>query len=257
MVMRWLAVAGLWAAIAGSVWAADPKAEAKPVAPEVEAAMERARKQAANPLRVILEASRLRRKAGTEAESAPAPTKPARAETVLAGRPEGSGAAAADSARPVPLPTPPAAAMPVPMPASAETAREAQPVEAAPTAPPPAPLASLPPVAAATPLSESLGAPLSASISAPVTAPAAAKPRLREMVEPVIPPRVLDEVGKLGAIEADLLIRADGSVAQVTLIQPVPRQLARLVVSAMERWRFEPLAAEARHRVQLVFNDER
>jgi hypothetical protein len=80
------------------------------------------------------------------------------------------------------------------------------------------------------------------------------RPKLLTLVEPQIPQRVLDEI--VGAVEvvADLSIRADGTVARVDLVPPVPRQVQRYVVAALEQWLFEPLAAARVHRVQLVFN---
>jgi predicted P-loop ATPase/GTPase len=83
------------------------------------------------------------------------------------------------------------------------------------------------------------------------------KPQIVSMVEPVIPVRVQDDVGRIGEVSVDLTIRADGSVAAVTVLPPAPRQIQRFVVAALEQWRYEPLPAERVHRVQLVFNSER
>lgn len=83
------------------------------------------------------------------------------------------------------------------------------------------------------------------------------KPRLMSKVDPDIPPRLLLDLGSVAEVLADLTIRADGSVAAVLLLPPVPRQIARHVVAALEQWRFDPLPAERVHRVQLVFNTER
>lgn len=83
------------------------------------------------------------------------------------------------------------------------------------------------------------------------------KPRLMSKVDPDIPLRLLLDLGSVAEVLADLTIRADGSVAAVLLLPPVPRQIARHVVAALEQWRFDPLPAERVHRVQLVFNTER
>jgi len=103
---------------------------------------------------------------------------------------------------------------------------------------------------------DQLALPEAVSVAAMAAPALAGQPKLIDMVEPSIPQRVLDEIGKLVEITADLTIRADGTVAGVTVRPPVPRQLVRYVVSAMERWRFAPLPSEQLHRVQLVFNDK-
>ena len=79
-------------------------------------------------------------------------------------------------------------------------------------------------------------------------------PKLTNMVEPVIPQRVLDGIGRLGEVSVDITIRADGTVAEVAMLPPAPRQIQRYVEAAVEQWRFEPLSAERLHRMQLVFN---
>ena len=81
------------------------------------------------------------------------------------------------------------------------------------------------------------------------------QPKLREMVEPVIPGKVLDDLRKPLEVLADLTIRADGSVADVKLLPPVPRQTQRYLIDALLRWRFEPLPGQLLYRVQLVINE--
>ena len=80
-------------------------------------------------------------------------------------------------------------------------------------------------------------------------------PKLVTMLEPEIPPRLLIEGPRVTEIVADLSLRADGTVASVALLPGVPRAWQRYVVSALERWRFEPLPAARLHRVQLVFSE--
>lgn len=73
------------------------------------------------------------------------------------------------------------------------------------------------------------------------------------MVEPELPRTVLDGMSGNTDVVIDLTIRADGSVAAVTLLPPIPRQLQRYIVSALEKWRFAPLPAPSVYRVNLVF----
>lgn len=225
--------------------------------------MERARRQAANPLRIILEASKTRRKPGESdaADSVEAPTQ----RTVNTRVAPLSGAGGQVEAAPVrqaqpatprtqaAVATPAASSAPPPAPAVADAA----PIEAQITlssaalqgrgdAEPVAGLAKVVPASA-------LGAlPAPASALPP---PPPATPKLITMVEPVLPTRALVEAGSIRELPVDLVIRPDGSVASATVAATAPRQLVRAVVQALEQWRFEPLPAERVHRVQLVFGD--
>ena len=198
------------------------------------AAMERAQRQAANPMRFILEAGKAKPKPAGEASAGAATTTAAAAPRADAG-----------------AITPRMATAPEPV---APTAGQAKLT---------ADSLQRQTVALAVPALEVSGAsaPAMPALAAlAVAAPALAtpaRPKLVSMVEPVIPPRALDDAGPLGTIMVDLTIRPDGSVAAVAMVAPVPRQIQRYVVQALEQWRFEPLPAERLHRVQLVFNSER
>jgi hypothetical protein len=54
-----------------------------------------------------------------------------------------------------------------------------------------------------------------------------------------------------------LTLRQDGSVAAVAFPGNVDARLRRVVVRALEQWRFAPLRSAQEHRVQLVFNADR
>ncbi len=208
--------------------AADTKPEATPAA-EAAAAMARAERQAANPLKAILQASKMKRKAGNEAEAAPASANPS---AVTATATAGTAAAATTTAV-----LSSAAARNSPLLTQAGAASEALPT-----------------------LQSETRITLNNAALPSAVAPAVqlqVQPQLIEMVEPAIPARVLDEIGSLVGLRADLSLRADGSVAAVTLVQPVPRQLVRYVTEALQRWRYAPLPADQMHRVQLIFNDAR
>jgi hypothetical protein len=208
--------------------AAKPEASAAAAA-----AMERAQRQAANPMRMILEASKARPKPPAEATPAVAnATAPAARTDAGASAPVTARAPAAEPGVASAESTISADALlrhtgVVAVPALEVTGNASQ------------PLAALAPLALPT---------------APVVQ---VKPQIVSMVEPVIPERVQDEVGRLGEVSVDLTIRADGSVAAVALVPPAPRQIQRYVVAALEQWRYEPLPAERMHRVLLVFNSDR
>ena len=247
------------------------------------AAMERAQRMAANPMRVIMQASKIRRRPETEAAAEPLrtnlrPVSASVAAPAAIARAAPVQAAAGTSAKAASTTTPPAAAA---SPAAVQTdaARTDAVVEE-----PPAPVAALAPVVAAapepvlepalqpaaltltqTPLpTRPVGALSTAVSDAPAisaVAPAATaaalgiRPKLMTMIEPEIPPRLLSDSPRAVEIFADLALRPDGTVGSVTLLPGVPRAWQRYVTAALERWRFEPLPAGRVHRVQLIFGE--
>ena len=255
------AVSVLLAAASAGAQTAKPETAAEAAAAAASAAMERAKRQAAGPMRVILEASKSRRK--TAEPDTPTP-QPAEASSVRA--------VASRTAAPTALPTAPetvtrsvGAAQPAPAPVTA-------PVSAVPAvSAPPAAVTQMMlssaalqgkgvtrPVPGLEGVSEALdGAPLPTS---PLTLPnltvGPARVKLMTQVDPQVAQRQLDDMGRNAVVTVDLTIRADGSVSAVTLVPPSPRGIQRAVVAALELWRFEPLPSERVHRVQLVFNPD-
>lgn len=220
-------------------------------------AMERARRDAANPLRVILDAGRIQLRRRNDAAPAVATPVVAPAPAAMPPRREATrslaGAPPEPAAAPAPEPVLPASTVPPAPPAVAE--RTPEPLASAPiVVEPPAALAPAaePPAVVRPAPAETLPAP--AAVPEPEPAPPGA-PTLVSMVEPAIPPTVLSRVGTLREVTADLTLRPDGSVAAVTLAPGTPRAAARYLTQAFEQWRFAPLAAERVHRVQLVFGD--
>ena len=255
--------------------AAKPES-AKPESAEAvaaAAAMERAQRMAANPLKVILQASKIRRR--LDADPAPEPVRAALRTVVASAAVVAPAAVAAlATSRGAPAAAPTAAVVRVaplaPASAPVETVvfeppaatSAAAAVAAATFAPPPAQADPTPEPAAAsvvTPAAKSTTlAAATLAITAPTTAAAAAapvavQPKLVTMIEPDIPARLLIEGPRGVEIFADLALRVDGSVGSVTLLPGVPRPWQRYVTVALERWRFEPLPAARVHRVQLVF----
>jgi hypothetical protein len=211
------------AALAAPNNAKHDKAEAEA------AAMERAQRLAANPMRVILEASRVRRRANGELLPAVAAAGPlARPEVTPRARP----------ARP-----PREVATPEPTIISPDLAQ-----------------ALSAPVSGPALAQEPVPQPVTASVPAqvPMTAPAPelARPTLITRVDPDPPARLLTEFGASTVITADLTIKPDGSVSQVVIVTPNTRSLGRYVVTALRQWRFAPLPSERVWRVELVFRTE-
>jgi len=180
-------------------------------AAEAAAAMKRAERLAANPLRVILEASRMKRRDAPAAE--------------------------------VPDTTPTAA-----RPAAPGRLQALQTIDASlPSALPPLPREQ---VAVDLPMP----VPLLQTVAV-LSQAGAGRPRLVSKVDPEIPHTLRLQPGRVDAVQAELSLRTDGSVAEVVLLPPVPRPWHRYLREALLQWRFDPLAAATVHRVQLVFND--
>ncbi len=204
--------------------------------------MERARRLAANPMRVILEASRVRRRANGEPLLAAAP--------VAGVAPVAAAAAVAPLARPEVTPR----AMPATQPREVATpgsaiiaAPDLAQTRSAPTSEP-----AFDPESVAQPLT--LAVPAQAPLTAPT--PELARPTLITRVDPDPPARLLIDLGASTVITADLTIKPDGSVSQVVIVTPNMRSLGRYVVTALRQWRFAPLPSERVWRVEVVFRTE-
>ena len=265
-----LAVLALsFAASLGAQTPAKPDAAA-----EAAAAMERAKRQAAGPMRIILEASKARRKPGEgEAATAVAPAAAAAPTEALglrsvASRSSVPGGVASPTATPPAAAVAPAAvAAPTPVPA-APASNSTEPATA------PDRLATQVTLDAgalgARPATAAVSGLESSSAVGPIVAPLAVAPqvsnsqmqpsdrvRLLSLVEPEVPQRVLDEMGRNASIQVDLVLRPDGSVASVDLASPAPRGLLRMLTPSLQQWKFAPLTAQRTHRVELLFNVER
>lgn len=247
--MRTVAFACLMVALAAYTPVRAQTAARAPAssASAADTAMERARRQAANPLRVILEASKARRRPG-DAEAAESVEAPALRTAHTRVAPVASAAAdaggpAVRAAAPAALVEPPAA-QDAPISTRLTLISDALQERAEPS-----PMAALDRVSAA-PAPGVLPGPAAA-----LPPPAVVVPKLISMVEPALAARTLEEAGRLYELPVELTIRPDGTVAQVAVLANAPRQLVRAVMLALEQWRFEPLPAERVHRVQLVFNN--
>ena len=223
-------------------------AAAQPASPDAAAsgaatAMERARRQAAGPMRIILEASK---------------TAPGRAPAAQAARPV-SAVGVVLAAAPAVAPSVPPAARPLVAPESTPAASVASPVVAEPTGLSADALQNKTPAAAAPALDATATAvnpvllpDLAPDLPAVQNAPP--RPRIVSRVDPEVSQRVLDDLGRNAVVPVDVTIRPDGRVAAVTPLGSMPRPLQRALVDALGQWRFDPLPQERVHRIELVFN---
>lgn len=286
-----------WAAAAAALLLAATPARAQPAKPEVSneataaasaasAAMERAKRQAAGPMRVILEASKSRRKVGDADGTAPAslPATPPAAPSADGGSMRTVSSRSPSPSPPTPVPEPVTrsvsalAPTPVPLPV------RVPPVEAATTPAAGAGAAPSGVVTEFTLTSETLqgrteaarvpGLELSGAGAGSLAPPAAAtlatvpkfatapntgslvKVQLVSQVDPALTQRQLEDMGRNALVSVDLTIRANGTVRSVAMVPPTPRGIQRALLEALEQWRFSPLPEERVHRVQLVFNPE-
>ena len=262
-------VLGLLAA-SGAVIAQTPASALAPAtkaaeAAEAAAAMERAQRLASNPMRVILEASKFRRKGAvddaTTVESGDTASLRRTSARVNTGGAEPIQALARRQdavVAPMPapllaqLPAPLLAQQPAPLPVPVPRAAPAEPALAV-TNSIPAALQEAVSALESTSLAKTFLTPLPQSAPA-LAARIAGQPRLVESIEPIFSGQLMDEASRLSEVLAELTIRPDGAVAQAVLLGVVPRGLKRAIVAALEQWRFEPLPAQQLHRVQLVFS---
>ena len=202
------------------------------------AAMERARRAAESPLRAILEAGKVRRRLDGDP-----PADPDAAPVVA--RPLVAPATPVVTIRTLP-PDPPATSTPR---QPALTTGQVAPLNGA--------QAALPdlsrPVVAMTPLtSASSSPPTSTAASGASSSASPGGPALRHMVEPETSPRLLEQLSR-PEVAVEFTIGPDGTVSEVKVQPPVPRALVEKIVEAVEQWRYAPMPAPRRHRVQLVF----
>ena len=223
----------------------------------------RAQRDAGNPLRMIIEASKLKpRQKAIEAE----PAARAAPEKVAARQPVGKPAAA------IAAPQPEQAAAPVRAPsttldagAEAATPVAAVPYEPLPTEPPtpvptrPVALTAPPlpvPAARSAPEPErqlALTAPAPLTPSAPPAVARAAALQLADYVEPDLPDRLRRRLQADANVVLDFTVNPDGSLADVAVRASSDRALDAIAVDAVRQWRYRPIATAQAHAVQLVF----
>jgi protein TonB len=180
----------------------------------------RVQREASNPLRMIIEASKFRPKAK--------PAEPARSveRTVPAAASE--PLAAASAAAEPPRIAAPAGAVESTV-TTVEVATEALP---APAPPPAVPDPAAAPAAA------------SAALPAPL--------QLANMVEPVTPRALLGRLRGEVQVVVGFTVNADGRVADPAVRSSSHPQMDEAVLEAVRQWRYQPIVAPRGHEVQLV-----
>lgn len=249
-----LGVAGLClAAWAGAQTPPAPAASA-PDAATAER-MERARREAANPLRMIIEASQVKARAkvaepGATAAAASAAPAARTAERRAVASPQPS--AIVERVEPLPVTAVSTASPPPPRApeATAGAAPAAVPTAVA-TAPVAAPVAAQP-TAATPPASAAAQTPAPAPKPAPV-AVAEAPLKLVNFIEPELPQRVRSRLKANSEVTVAFTVNKDGSVSDVEVRDGANPVLAPIVLAAVRQWRYAPLPASREHLVQLVF----
>lgn len=179
----------------------------------------RVQREASNPLRMIIEASKIkpRQKA---AEAARSPEKPA-AEAAPAARP------AVDA---TPQSVPPRNGAPAGSPAESTVATVEVEVPA---------------------VTERAEASTTPSV-APSVAAAAAALELASVVEPVTPRSMIGKLRGEVQVHVAFTVNADGSVADPAVRKSSHPQMDAAVLEAVRQWRYQPIAAPRAHEVQLV-----
>jgi TonB family protein len=242
--------------------------------------MERAKRDASNPLRIIIEASQVKRtRAGGDTPApaaapapvatkaapeprAPAERRPARIAEPTPAPPSPIRTLAAPS--PAAGDPPPTAATSAPPTASIETsATSAAPASLSAPAAPAAPDAAAPADVQAPAATGPAAAGIAAAAAAAPSAPNAAQPAAAEVlaplklvryIEPEIPARIRSRLRPSSEVTVAFKVQPDGSVSQAAIRATNARALDPVVLEAVRQWRYEPVPEEREHVVQLVFN---
>ena len=248
----WGVRCGAWGTAQAQTANAATSAAAASAASAPEAKLsERVLREASNPMRIILDAGKvIKRRPGDGATTVRASTTPAAAS---AATPKPAAAAALS---PPNLPT---TVLRAAQDANASLQSTASNAVAA------APLASLAvrePLALPTGDATALTAATAALTPAPTTAaaqPTAAAPpsplKLITMVSPDIPERVAHRVGALTEVMVQLTIQRDGTVRDISVVQPGQKAVEPYIIEALGQWRYAPISEPRTQRVQLVFNN--
>lgn len=210
-------------------------ANAQTLKPDPEAA-NRAAREADNPMRVILEASKLKVRIKPDGDDAASPEK--RVVRPPAPRPAAPVATAKTKA---PAAQAPAVAAVASQPASAP----------APVNPPPQTVAK---AAESVPMPTALAVP---SPIVPAPKPLALPPvplKLAQLVEPEVPSAVLRRMRSDVTVVIGLTVNADGSVSDVVIKSNPMKALDAAVIDAVRQWRYNPIGEPRTHAVQLVLH---
>ena len=208
----------------------------------------RAQRAADNPLRLIIEAGKL--KPRTKGDDADASAKPAADPKAVAPRPVAAKAAAPQvGTLPdvlVPDVAPVDAATPAPVAAIAFVPPPYNPDDYFGVAPPLKGHAAAPAGAAS-------AAPAAPVASAPAEVQPRAAPKIVGYVAPVLPDRVRRRLQGDGEVVLDFVVNPDGTVRDVAIRSASDKALETVAIDAVRQWRYEPIATAQAHGAQLVF----
>lgn len=200
------------------------------------AAASRVARDANNPMRVILEASKLKVRIKPDVDDAPPPEK--RVVRTPVSRPAAAVVAkAAAPAVAVPAASQVAAAAAAPVAASANPHAQMM-AKAAESVPMPSALAAPAPIV-------------------PVPKPLALPPvplKLAQLVEPEVPPAVMRRMRSDVNVVIGLTVNADGSVSDVVIKSNPMKALDTAIIDAVRQWRYNPIGESRTHAVQLVLH---
>jgi TonB family protein len=196
-----------------------PPASTQTAAPRDPAAASRVARDADNPLRMIIEASKLKPRAKPDADAVDAPPAPNRVVRA-------------------PKPAPVAKTV---APATETPKAASQPADPAPTLAKATDLASAP-----------LGRP-SPIVPSPRPQALALPPlKLAQLVEPLLPSSVMRRLRSDMEVVVAFTVNADGSVSDVAIRSSPLKALDASVIEAVRQWRYEPIGEARAHAVQLV-----
>ena len=237
---------GAWGTVQAQT-AGGAASAAAALAPEAKMS-ERVLREASNPMRIILDAGKvIKRRPGEGGTTVRASATPATA-SVAAPEPVAAAALA-----PPDLPTTVLRAAQAAIATSQSTASSAM-AEA-----PPVSLAPRESLTVPTGDNAALTAALSAAPTAAAAEPAAAVPpsplKLITMVSPDIPERVARRVGAPTEVLVQLTILRDGTVRDISVVQPGQKAVEPYIIEALGQWRYAPISEPRTQRVQLVFNN--
>ena len=209
-----------------------PLANAQTLKPDPEAA-NRAAREADNPMRVILEASKLKVRIKPDGDDTPPPEK--RVVRAPAPRPAATAKTTAPAAQ-----------------ATAATAVASQSASALTPVNPPAQMVAK--AAESVPLPTALASP---SPIVPAPKPLALPPvplKLAQLVEPEVPPSVMRRMHNDVTVVIGLTVNADGSVSDVVIKSNPMKALDTAIIDAVRQWRYNPIGEPRTHAVQLVLH---
>ncbi len=217
-----------------------PTVSAQPAAPRDADAASRVAREADNPMRVIIEASKLKTRSKADGNGRDVP---AAADKRAAREPKATPSAALAKLPAAVVTTPQAASQPAPSTTPATSAVTAT----AASAPPPQEVAKAAEAAPVAPVGFTPPKPQ------PKPQPLPVLPlKLVQLVEPSLSSMVVRRMRTDMEVVVGFTVNADGTVSDVAVRSSPMKALDDAVVEAVSQWRYEPIGEARTHAVQLV-----